>query len=352
MKKVLKFILNLLKFIKDVIIWIVLLIFITLGIIYIIHYISNNSIKKEINMPGNLIEVYDHEYIHAVSLGSGDYTILMYPGMGTPSPYYDYFNLANELSVSNRVIIVEPLGYGFSSMTTEDRNLKNYTIEMQKVIDYYELDNNIILLGHSYSGPIIMNYANEHTDTVKGIVCLDCTSSYQIATHVTNGQFKEEVPHYSNYLSWLATSGLLRAYGNTFGKQQLYDTYLVDIPKNMQKEYQYFIYNKTLNKTFIKEANEFPYIELEMLGKQYHNNLHVVTFLANDTIDNMKKYKEDGDFLYDWMEMHQLQISNSSIQKIYTLDGNHYIHHNHVPEITSEVNHMINEIKNSINLSN
>ena len=59
----------------------------------------------------------------------------------------------------------------------------------------------------------------------------------------------------------------------------------------------------------------------------------------------MKEYKNDGDFYHDWQEMHYLLMSNPSIQKIYILDGDHYIHHGNVDTISSMIDEMINEIK-------
>ena len=58
----------------------------------------------------------------------------------------------------------------------------------------------------------------------------------------------------------------------------------------------------------------------------------------------MKEYKNNGDFYHDWEEMHNLLISNSDIQKIYILNGNHYIHHGNVEDITSKINKMVSDI--------
>ena len=168
--------------------YILLLIISILIFICIWHNISNIFTKKNIVIPGDRIEIYDGEYIHSVKMGEGEYTIVFLPGMGTASPYYDYYKLATEVSKNNQVIVFEPFGYGFSDNTNKERSPDNYELELSKVLDYYKITDNIILLGHSYSGISNFNYAKKHEE-VKGIVCLDCTTAYQIETHVKDGKF-------------------------------------------------------------------------------------------------------------------------------------------------------------------
>ena len=100
-----------------------------------------------------------------------------------------------------------------------------------------------------------------------------------------------------------------------------------------------------MNKTIVNEYNDIYYNQLTIFEDKYRDNLYVLTILSNETVDEMKQYKEEGDFYHDWEEMHNLLISNSDIQKIYVLNGNHYIHHGNV----SVINNYINELVNSIN---
>ncbi len=313
-------------------------------LIFIWHHTCNLFEKKNIKVPGDLIKVYDKEYIHTKKLGKGKYTFVLLPGMGQASPYYDYYNLANELAKNNQVLILEPLGYGFSSNTSKKRNLKNYDYEISKVLNHYKIIENIILVAHSYSGPITLYYANKYQEKVKGLICLDCTSSYQIETHQKDGKFVSKVPKQDNKLTWLANLGILRL-TYTFMSKEVNKELLTDIPNKYKSNYKYLLYNKSLNKTIINETDYFPYIELKMLNKKYNKNLYVRTFLSTETISIMKDYKEEGDFNYDWEEMHELLISNPDIQKIEILKGNHYIHHNNVNKIVKEINKMLEDIE-------
>ena len=325
--------------------YILLISLIFLFLICLWHHINNSITKKNMIIPGDRIEVYENEYIHSSKIGKGDYTIVFLPGMGTSSPYYDYYKLANEVSKNNQVIIMEPFGYGFSDNTSKNRNLDNYENELSRVLNYYNVKDNIILLGHSYSGISNLNYANKHSE-VKGIICLDCTSAYQIETHVKDGKFIEEVPKTSKAYTFISPLGITRFGYSTFMKS-VEKELLVDVPKEYQKDYKYFLYNKTLNKTIINEINDIYYNQLELFGKKYRDDLYVSTILSNETIKEMKEYTKEGSFYHDWEEMHNLLISNKDNQKIYTLNGNHYIHHGNIDRITNIINTMVDEINSN-----
>ena len=312
-------------------------------IICAFHHISNIFEKNKIEIPGDKIEIYKDEYIHSVKIGKGKYTLVFLPGMGTASPYYDYYKLANKVAENNQVIIVEPLGYGYSSNTSKKRNLKNYEYEITKILEYYNISENIILLNHSYSGIMSLYYANKHEE-IEGIICLDCTTAYQIEIHVEDGKFNEEVPLTSNIYSVLSPLGLSRFGYSTFWSNLVKRDLLIDIPSEYHKQYKHLLYNKTMNKTIISEINDIPYNQLELLNEQYRKDLPVLTILSKDTIKSMNQNKKEGYFKKDWEEMHNSLISNNEIQVIYTLDGDHYIHHNNVEKIKGYINNMITEL--------
>lgn len=331
-----RFLLRIIKLILIILLTIDLLL---IGI-YIYHYKCNKEIESIIKIPGELIEVYDKEYIHAYMNGEGEYTIVMLPGMGTPSPYYDFLPLSDSLSKDNRVLIIEPLGYGFSSITKKERTLENYYYEINKVLEHYNIKDNIILLSHSYSGVISLRYANDNMDKVKGLVCLDCTSSYQVEAHknedyVGLGQLEK-----FSY-KMLARSGLIRIADMIYPK--IYNSLLKDNYLNEEqiKIYKYLIYNMTANDTVLNEVDSFPKISLDSLYKPYNDKLYVETFLSYDTIKSMKKDYEEGYFLRDFETMHSLLITNKEIQHIHKLYGDHYIHHNNVNNIAKIINDMI-----------
>ena len=74
-----------------------------------------------------------------------------------------------------------------------------------------------------------------------------------------------------------------------------------------------------------------------MLYEKYNQNLHVITFLSDETIEYIKNGNENGYSNLDWKKCHEMLISNLSIQKITILHGSHYIHHLNSNEICNGI---------------
>ena len=337
---------KIIKKIFGIIIYLIMIVIFVLIGVCVWHYICNTSEEKSIKIPGDKIEIYDGEYIHAVRSGQGDYTIVLLPGMGTSSPYYDFYRLKESLSEKYSVIVMEPLGYGFSNDTDKARTLDNYETELSKILERYMVDKNIILIGHSYSGISNLNYANKHSE-VKGLVCLDCTTAYQIETHVKDGKFNEEVPKTPMILSYVSPIGITRlGFSKIFkSNYEALNELLEDVPTEYHNVYKHLVFNKTFNKTIVNEINDIYQNQLDLFETKYRDDLNVLTILSDETIEEMKEYKNEGDFYHDWEEMHNLLISNPEIQHIHTLKGDHYIYHGNVEEITSMIDDMVSEIK-------
>lgn len=284
---------------------------------------------------GEEIEVYDGEYIHAASIGEGDYTFVILAGLGQPAPYYEFNKLATKLSEKYRVIILEEFGYGYSSITKKERTLDNYNYEIDKVLDYYGIDDNIIMMPHSLSGLTSLYYANSHKDSIKGIVCLDCTTSYQYEDMKDMGK----TPKIIKYMSPL---GLTRIGIRTFTKE-LYNAYTDDIPKEYLPMTDYIIIKKYMNETVINETNSVVTMLKQLRGVKYDSDLYVVNVLSSESV---KLYEEIGGAV-PWVDAHENLITNSDIQKCVVLEGPHMIYQHNIDKISNIVDDMMETIVSS-----
>ena len=67
--------------------------------------------QKKYPALGELVEV-DGKNMHVYTKGEGPNTIILLSGLGTTAPVLDFEPLINEMSKSNKVVVVEPFGYG------------------------------------------------------------------------------------------------------------------------------------------------------------------------------------------------------------------------------------------------
>ena len=87
--------------------------------------------------------------------GEGYRTIVILPGIGTPSPVMQYKAIADSLSVDHKVVIAEPLGYGYSLSSKKERTSKNIIEELREALRYAEVPGPYFLLAFENSNIMI-----------------------------------------------------------------------------------------------------------------------------------------------------------------------------------------------------
>lgn len=89
--------------------------------------------KKKYLLVGQLVEV-DGRDIYVYTKGKGQNTIVLMSGLRTAAPALDFKPLVNELSKNNNVVVVEPLGYGWSDVMSKRRTVENIVSEIREAL--------------------------------------------------------------------------------------------------------------------------------------------------------------------------------------------------------------------------
>ena len=131
---------------------------------------------EKIEPYGELVEVKDGK-MHVFSMGEGDQTIVLLPGMGVGLPSADFGPLMRKLSEAYKVVTVEYFGVGFSTMTEQPRTAENYVEEVRIALEKAGIDGPYILMPHSVSSVFSEYYAAKYPAEVKAIISLDGTST-------------------------------------------------------------------------------------------------------------------------------------------------------------------------------
>lgn len=108
--------------------------------------------------------------IHYTEQGAGDTTLLFVHGWAIDGSYWN--NQLDHFSKTYRVIAVDLPGFGQSTAVRSDWSLENNAADLQFVISKLGLKN-VILIGHSMSGDIVMEAALKNNPAVIGIVGID-----------------------------------------------------------------------------------------------------------------------------------------------------------------------------------
>lgn len=286
--------------------WVIVFIFGLVIISALTHNILMHVEKNKYKI-GKTIEI-DGKHMQAYVTGSGEKTIVLLSGLGTDSPIIDFMPLAERLSNDYRVVILEYFGYGFSDTTKEERSNEKIVNEIRTALNKLEISGPYILMPHSISGIYSMYYAIKYPDEVEAIIGID--------ESVPNQTKIKKDPNMSPNLTLLNTLGIIRdiAYfspGTEDGmnKNNEYSPEQLKV-KKMAKAWN------SVNVSVINEVNMVNTNTEELYDVKYPDNLPVLSFLSKDSVDTDK----------DWLPLHEQLITNSSIQKIEILTGEHYLH--------------------------
>ncbi|AXI11184.1 alpha/beta hydrolase [Oceanobacillus zhaokaii] len=275
---------------------------------------------------GELVEV-DGKNMHLYAKGEGDNTIVLISGAGTAAPALDFEPLVNEMAKKNKVVVVEPFGYGWSDITNKERTVENIVEEIRYALKKSDIQGPYILMPHSISGIYSMYYANTYPDEVQAVVGIDSTLPQALK------YFGEEAPTMPEYLSYLAPTGIARlalyinpedflpiANDGTYSEGNLEMTKAISAWKSS-------------NKNVVTEVNEIKNNIDKTVDMKFASNMPVLFFTTKED-----RISEDGKNLVTFYET---QLTNSPSSKIVTLEGHHYLHWTRYKEMSKEVNEFI-----------
>lgn len=279
--------------------------------------------QKKYPALGELVEV-DGKNMHMYTKGEGPNTIILLSGLGTTAPVLDFEPLINEMSKSNKVVVVEPFGYGWSDLTDEDRTVENLVEELRTVLIKSNIEGPYILMPHSISGIYSMYYASKYPEEIKAIIGIDPTLPNALE------YFDESVPTMPKYMSYIAPTGIARLalYLSSEDFLPLADEGIY-AEKNL-KMTKILSAQKGYNKNIVNEANEINNNIGKTRNLSFPPDMPVMIFTTND-----KKENEEGK---SNITFYQSELGNSPLHKLVLLEGHHYLHWTEYQQMSEYVN--------------
>jgi pimeloyl-ACP methyl ester carboxylesterase len=144
------------------------LIFILLPVFFI--SCSENGKQVVTTKENTIVKTSDSVIIRHDIYGSGDTTLLFLHGWGINRTYWD--NQVKFFSPNYKVVTVDQAGFGESDTTRQDYQFERYSKDVSELIAQLELKN-VVLIGHSMSGDIILETAIAYPQNIVGLVGID-----------------------------------------------------------------------------------------------------------------------------------------------------------------------------------
>lgn len=287
---------------------------IILGLILVLFaglYVNNkNQLKKEMTKiaPYGQTVLVDEQEMRVQVLGAGEKTVVLLPGYLTGAPVFDFKPLTDELAANNRVVVIEPFGYGQSADMTKPGTVENLSAEVHSALASLGIKR-YTLMAHSISGVYALDYIQRYIDEVEGFVGLDSSLPSQGGAENPTGT-----------IAFLAKSGLYRLFA------EVEPTFLNPPPIDQRSLEQFKLISlKTIgSQATLNEGKEMAGNFNKTKDLSYPKNLPVLYFLASESLEPDK----------EWLPIHQAMINENENGQIIELEGSHYLHHTKAKEIS------------------
>lgn len=144
----------------------------------VVNQILSRNELAGIEPTGQMVEV-NGEMMHIRSMGDGEHTIVIMPGLGTALPSTSFAPLMRELATEYTVVIIDYFGTGFSDQTDRARTNANFTEEIRAALSAGGFLPPFILMPHSASGAYADYFAIRHPNEVTALVLLDTVHTHE-----------------------------------------------------------------------------------------------------------------------------------------------------------------------------
>lgn len=153
----------------------VLVLVLLLGVMKVTDMAMTASERAANPAPGVMVDVGGRR-MHVHTVGQGEASIVLLPGLGVPAPVLDFEPLTQELSQWARVTVVEPFGYGWSEGSDSPMLPGDVARDVHTALHGAGVPGPYVLMGHSLAGLYSQKFIETFPGEVSGFVGLDPTN--------------------------------------------------------------------------------------------------------------------------------------------------------------------------------
>jgi pimeloyl-ACP methyl ester carboxylesterase len=121
-----------------------------------------------------LVTLPDGRRLRTVVAGVGDGPLVVFEA-GMSAPAASWVHTQREISRRTRTVSYDRAGYGGSDPDPHDRTLERCVDDLAGLLDSLAETQPVVLVGHSWGGPIIRLFADQFPQRVAGLVFVDAT---------------------------------------------------------------------------------------------------------------------------------------------------------------------------------
>ncbi|WP_181774160.1 alpha/beta fold hydrolase [Amycolatopsis pittospori] len=116
----------------------------------------------------------DGRRLRVVTAGEGDGPLVVFEA-GMSAPAASWVHTQREIGARTRTVSYDRAGYGGSDPDPRDRTIERIADDLTGLLDVLGETRPVVLVGHSWGGPVIRLFAERHPHRVAGLVFVDAT---------------------------------------------------------------------------------------------------------------------------------------------------------------------------------
>ncbi|SHH44128.1 alpha/beta hydrolase [Chryseobacterium oranimense] len=327
---------NTLKWIKRILMALLLIIFLLLMAGFVFERISR-SIAEKIKPDGQFAEVENHK-MHYLQQGKGGPTVVFETAFD-PAGHLQWYHIQQNLPKSYTTFSYDRSGILWSERGANPKTGEKMAEELHTLLEKSKAPKPYILVGHSFGGMLTRFFVQKYPKDVAGVILVD-------------SQYPADEKYLSPQLYKMVNQGLpggFLKFANTFGAARLMFKNM--FPENNQYQYQNSVMPALLYKSAdatLEEQDHMKSVKTEAAAINTFGSvpLYVITAGDKTKYDSfIKDQKIKNEMLGAWDKMQKdlLNLSTDSKQIIAEKSG-HYINQDQPEVIEKAVNDMVEKV--------
>lgn len=200
-----------LKWMKKMLTGLLFFILVLTALTWIAGSIAKNRLAAQYPAPGKLVDVGGYR-MHIHCIGEGSPTVVMEAGLNDFS--LQWSAVQAEIGQFAKVCVYDRAGFGWSETSPHPRTVAAMVSELHTLLQNAEVEGPYVMVGHSFGGILVREFAHQYPDEVTGMVLVDSAHEHHFV----------RIPAFATLTEAMASQFKLFASLNSFGIMALSPT--------------------------------------------------------------------------------------------------------------------------------
>lgn len=302
------------RWLKRIMAGLLLLLLLLGGLTYTASLSARSRLVHENPPPGQLTDVGDYN-MHIYCTGQGSPTVILEAGLN--DFFVSWSKVQPEIARVTRVCSYDRAGLGWSEASPHPRKSDAMALELHALLAKSSIEGPYILVGHSFGGIVMRQFAQKYPEEVTGMVLVDSAHEQQVMRLPFLRDTAKEFANQFHTLSALSSLGMMALSPATIPNRGL--------PDEAYKQYQAVLATTSYFDGAIAESTAFYSSTLEIPESIGSLPLIVLSHGLSDGTNGIADAQQ-SQFEQEWTRMQkELAGLSSNGKQVVAAESGHYI---------------------------